>query len=76
MYTIAKIENKTTYKKTLSFTSLHLTVVFLVMWMLTGSPFIGGIAAIIEPVISSVVYFLHEKVWERLSKKSVFEKEA
>jgi uncharacterized membrane protein len=68
--TTVKTDKKSTYKKTLTFSALHFFVAFSVIWALTGSPFIGGVAAIIEPTMSSVVYFFHERVWEKFSKKS------
>ena len=73
MFGIARIESKMICKKTVSFSILHLGVVFLVIWLLTGSPFIGGAAAIVEPALSSLVYFFHEKVWQRFSAKSSVE---
>jgi len=71
MFGIARIESKMICKKTVSFSIIHLGVVFLVIWMLTGSPFVGGAAAIVEPALSSLVYFFHEKVWQRFSAKSI-----
>jgi len=52
-------------KKTASFAVLHFITAFSVAWALTGSWVIGGAVALIEPAINTVVYFLHEKLWQR-----------
>ena len=52
-------------KKTLTFAATHMTIAFLVGWALTGSAAIGGAMALIEPLVNTVAYFFHEKLWER-----------
>ncbi|GIX21824.1 MAG: membrane protein [Gammaproteobacteria bacterium] len=52
-------------RKTCTFAVLHVTVAFLVVWALSGSPWVGGAAALVEPLCNTVVYFLHEKLWMR-----------
>ena len=47
--------------KTLTFAALHFTVAFSVAYLLTGSILIGGLMALIEPAINTVVFFFHEK---------------
>jgi uncharacterized membrane protein len=44
-----------------------MTVAFLVGWALTGSLAIGGALALVEPLVNTVAYFFHEKLWERRS---------
>ena len=51
--------------KTLTFAALHFTVAFSVAYLLTGSLLIGGLMALIEPAINTVVFFFHEKAWVR-----------
>lgn len=51
--------------KTLTFGVVHMTVAFSVAYLLTGSLWVGGAMALVEPVINTVAYFFHEKVWER-----------
>ena len=51
--------------KTLTFAALHFTVAFSVAYLLTGSILIGGLMALIEPAINTVVFFFHEKAWVR-----------
>ncbi|MBK1672781.1 hypothetical protein CKO35_05590 [Ectothiorhodospira shaposhnikovii] len=52
--------------KTASFAVVHFTVAFAVVYALTGSLVIGGLAALIEPMINTVAYHFHEKVWDRI----------
>jgi uncharacterized membrane protein len=52
-------------KKTVTFAITHMTVAFLVGWALTGSLAIGGALALVEPLVNTVAYFFHEKLWER-----------
>lgn len=53
-------------KKTVTFAVLHMTTAFLVAWTMTGSIAVGGAVALVEPVVNTVVYFFHEKVWDRV----------
>ncbi|MCG6985721.1 MAG: DUF2061 domain-containing protein [Thiocapsa sp.] len=52
--------------KTFSFAILHMTVAFTVGYILSGSLLVGGAIALVEPAVNTVVYFVHEKVWERI----------
>ena len=52
-------------KKTCTFALTHMTVAFAVGWAMTGSLAIGGALALVEPLVNTVAYFLHEKLWER-----------
>jgi len=52
-------------KKTVTFAITHMSVAFLVGWALTGSAAIGGALALVEPLVNTVAYFFHEKLWER-----------
>lgn len=52
--------------KTASFAIVHFSVAFAVAFALTGSVVIGGLVALVEPVVNTVAYHFHEKVWERI----------
>ncbi len=52
-------------KKTLSFAVLHFSVAFLVVYLLTGNAFVGGLMATIEPSINTMVFYVHERLWQR-----------
>lgn len=52
--------------KTMTFAVVHFTVAFTVAWLLTGDVVIGGLLALVEPMVNTVAYFFHEKVWERV----------
>ena len=49
--------------KTMTYTTMHFTIAFLVAWLLTGDVLVGGLVAMVEPAVNSVAYFFHEKVW-------------
>lgn len=50
-------------KKTASFAVVHFTVAFTVAWLVTGSIAIGGILAVVEPLVNTVAFYLHERFW-------------
>ncbi|MBK6510995.1 MAG: DUF2061 domain-containing protein [Haliea sp.] len=52
--------------KTATFACIHFAVAFSVGWMVTGSPVIGGVLAVIEPLVNTVAFYLHERVWQRV----------
>lgn len=54
--------------KTLSFALVHMTVAFLVGYAMTGSAWVGGALALVEPACNTVAYHVHEKVWKRLER--------
>lgn len=50
-------------KKTMSFAALHFCVAFSVAYLMTGSVFVGGALALIEPAINTVAFYFHERAW-------------
>lgn len=55
--------------KTISFGLVHFLVAFAVVFALTGSLVLGGLVALIEPLVNTVAYHYHEKVWDRLRSR-------
>ena len=53
--------------KTLSFGVMHMTVAFAVVWLMTGDMLVGGMVALVEPLVNTVAYHFHERVWSRRS---------
>ena len=51
--------------KTLTFACLHFGVGFGVAFTLTGSLAIATGVALIEPLVNTVVFYFHEKLWAR-----------
>ncbi|MDN3700938.1 DUF2061 domain-containing protein [Vibrio artabrorum] len=49
--------------KTASFASIHFSVAFTVVYLLTGDAFIGGVMALLEPSLNTIAYYFHEKIW-------------
>ncbi|RPD84244.1 DUF2061 domain-containing protein [Neisseria weixii] len=53
--------------KTITFAMLHFGVAFSVAYVLTGSIGISSAVALIEPMV--VVFYFHEKAWNRYERK-------
>ena len=53
------------FLKTCTFAVLHFAVGFGVTFALTGSVLIATGVALIEPAVNTVVFFFHERAWER-----------
>ncbi len=51
--------------KTASFLALHLMVGFSVAYVFTGSLALAGGIALVEPLVNAVVFFFHERAWNR-----------
>ena len=54
--------------KTATFGAMHIIVAFIVVWIMTGDWMVGGAVALVEPVVNTVAYHFHEKVWVRLRR--------
>lgn len=54
--------------KTISFAIVHFTVAFTVGYMMTGSILFGSAMALVEPAINTVAFYIHEKIWGRLTQ--------
>lgn len=52
--------------KTLTFAVTHFSVAFAVAYVLTGSFGVASMLALVEPMVNTVAYHFHEKIWERL----------
>ena len=68
LYHITKT-NRQALIKTLSLAVLHFGVAFSVAYILTGSLLIGGLIALLEPTINTIVFFFHEKAWKKFEQK-------
>lgn len=55
-------------QKTGSFAVVHFAVAFTVSYLLTGSVVIAGALAIIEPMVNTVAFFLHDWTWEKMAQ--------
>ena len=51
--------------KTLSFAVMHTGVAFSVVWLMTGDALIGGAVALVEPLVNTLGYHVHEALWAR-----------
>jgi uncharacterized membrane protein len=57
--------------KTFSFAVVHFSVALAVGWALSGDFWVGGAIALVEPMVNTVAYHLHEKVWVRRTRAPV-----
>lgn len=55
--------------KTLTFACVHFTVAFSVAYLLTGSVAISSALALVEPLVNTGAYYLHERVWSALGNR-------
>lgn len=55
--------------KTVTFAALHFGVGFGVTYALTGSVAVATGVALIEPTVNTVVFFLHERVWQHFGAR-------
>lgn len=56
--------------KTITFAIMHFAIAFSVTYLITGDLVLGGLVAVIEPAVNTVGYFFHEKIWQRVDRKS------
>lgn len=59
--------------KVLTYGIMHFMVAFMVSFLLTGSIKVAGLIAIIEPLIQTVAYFFHEKIWDKHNQHKNFD---
>ncbi len=55
--------------KTFSQVVTHMSIAFGLAYLLTGSLALGGLAAIVEPVINVALLPLHEKLWHAIRQR-------
>lgn len=55
--------------KTTTFAVVHFSVAFTVAYVMTGSVLVGGAIAMVEPMINTVAYYIHEQVWSRIQRR-------
>lgn len=56
--------------KKMSQVATHMSLAFVLMYVMTGSVAFGGLAAVIEPVINVALLPLHEGFWRRLRQRA------
>ncbi|MDO9125819.1 MAG: DUF2061 domain-containing protein [Parvibaculum sp.] len=57
--------------KTLSYGTLHFTVGFAIVYLLTGQVAVAAGVALVEPAVNTVVFYFHEKAWARFPVKAL-----
>ncbi|BDU18210.1 DUF2061 domain-containing protein [Lysobacter auxotrophicus] len=55
--------------KTFSFAAVHFSVAFTVGYLMTGSVWVGGALALVEPACNTVAFHFHEKIWKRIEAR-------
>ncbi|MCX7403627.1 MAG: DUF2061 domain-containing protein [Planctomycetia bacterium] len=59
------------FSKTLSYGALHFLAAFTVVLALTGSVAVALTIGLIEPLVQTAVYFLHELAWQEQVPQAV-----
>jgi uncharacterized membrane protein len=57
-------------KKTASYYVLHISVAALVAYAVTGDLVAAITLSLLEPTVQAIVFFFHEKAWQRVSLQS------
>lgn len=57
--------------KTISYRLLSSAIGFVVLWISTGNPWIGGGFSLFELGIKPLIYFAHEKLWQGAEKRAM-----
>jgi uncharacterized membrane protein len=62
----------------ISQTAMHASIAFSVMWAVTGSMALGGLAALVEPVCNVIVLPFHDRLWDamRARMRGIADKDA
>lgn len=55
--------------KTLTFAVMHFSIAFAVAYALTGDLVVGGAVAMVEPLVNTLGYHVHERIWRRLQQR-------
>jgi uncharacterized membrane protein len=61
--------NHATFVKTLTFALLHFGVAFSVTYLLTGSLAVATGVGLIEPLVNTAAFYLHERAWRRAEER-------
>ena len=56
--------------KTLTFAVMHFSIAFAVAYALTGSAIVGGAVALVEPAVNTVAFYVHERLWQALARRT------
>ena len=49
--------------KTITFAAMHFSVAFAMTYLITGSLALGGTVAVVEPLVNTLAYHVHERLW-------------
>lgn len=63
------INNRRTFKKTLSYYIVHISVAMMVAYAITGNFLMSATLSLLEPTVQAFAFFFHEKVWNYLEFK-------
>lgn len=58
-------------KKTISFAIMHFSIAFMVTYLVTGNLMLGGLIAVIEPLVNTLGYYAHERFWQAKQTKAL-----
>jgi uncharacterized membrane protein len=62
-----------TIQKTASYYLTHISVASLVAYAVTGDVMAAIALSLLEPSVQAVVYFFHERAWQRVAQRRAHE---
>ncbi len=62
--------NAQTLKKTASYYVVHILVAAMVAYAVTGNLVMAFTLSLLEPTVQAFAFFFHEKVWQRIARRS------
>lgn len=64
-----RVQRRSWLPKKISQTAFHFVIAVAVMYWATGSLALGGLAAVLEPILNVIVLPYHDRAWERLEER-------
>ncbi len=69
--TINKYLIITRVKRSISARIISTLITVLIVWFITGNPFMGLSIGGVDMVIKLIVYYIHESIWEKKITKDI-----
>lgn len=66
-----KFYRKKRWLKTIIWRFISTGVTFVIAYLITGSFAAGGMIALAEALIKMVIYYFHERFWDKYTKKKL-----
>ena len=54
------------FKKALTWRAIALTTLVVITYVMTGSLALAGSIGVVDVIIKTILYWIHEKIWEKV----------